>query len=202
MASCVQDTHVEAVRVVRDPNTNMGIGVAYVLFKTKAAARAALELHGTALNKRLMRISRVNKQPAAGKPAAAGRGRSVGKDSGSSKRPVAGGRGPGRKGGPGGLGVRQGGVQKRPGRPGAAAAAAGDWQGLRTKGKGAKLRGPKAAAAGTGGRPSKPERAGGSKPQMSGGKGRGGVKSQKGKRPAVVARKAAQRANAAAAKKK
>jgi len=201
MAPCVQDTHVEAVRVVRDPNTNMGIGVAYVLFKTKAAARAALELHGTALNKRLMRISRVSKQPAAGKPAAAGRGRSGGKDSGSSKRPVAGGRGPDRKGGAGGLGVRQGGVQKRPGRPGGAAAAAGDWQGLRTKGKSAKLRGPKAAA-GTGGRPSKPERAGGSKPQVSGGKGRGGVKSQKGKRPAVVARKAAQRAKAAAAKKK
>jgi nucleolar protein 12 len=189
------------VRVVRDPNTNMGIGIGYVLFKTKAAARAALELNGTALNKRPMRISRINKQPISsggGSRAPAG-----GWGSRAGNRPGPGGTASGRRGPGGALGVRQGGVQKRQGfgRP-SGAKSAGDWQGLQTKGKGAKMRQPKAAGASTAGGPrggsgSRP--AGGGGPPRAAGKGAGkpAGKGAKGKRPAVAARKAAQRAKAA-----
>lgn len=200
---------------MRDRNTNMCIGVAYVMFKTKAAAHAALQLNGTALNNRPLRISRINKQPAAGRGGAhppTGRGRMGEQDSrqrsGGSGRGFAR-RGPSAAAGGVGMGVRQGGVQKRPGRP---MSAAGDWQGLQTKGKGAKIRGPKAAAsfgaggrvgAGGGGRAGggpPPHRAGGAAGK---GKGKAGSKgSAKSKRPAVAARKAQQRAKAAAAKKK
>lgn len=201
----MQDTHIEAVRIIRDPNTNMGIGVGYVMFKTKAAACAALELNGTTLNKRKLRISRINKQPSAGGKGPAG---ARGPRDSSSRDGKRFGQGQVGRSGPGGaaqrLGIRQGGVQKTPGfgRSGGAAAVE-DWQGLQTKGKGAKLRGPKVmgASSGRGGGRGRPM---GGKPHKAGGKGgpKAGAKGPKGKRPAVAARKAAQRAKAASAKMK
>lgn len=52
---------VEAVRVVRDSKTRLGKGIAYVLFKSKVAALAALQLNGTECKGRQMRINRVDK---------------------------------------------------------------------------------------------------------------------------------------------
>ena len=182
---------VEAVRVVRDAKTNIGKGFAFVLFRTKAAARAALALDGTKVAGRPMRVSRMS---------AGG-----GKRGGGGKK---GGRGGGGKAGRPGrrpLGVKGGGVFKPRGAAGSArgtkkaAAAASDWQGARTKGRGKALRGPKAGskAAGGGGRSG-----GGSGGGGSGGGGGGGGskkaagKKRDGKRPAVAARKAAQKVKA------
>eukprot|EP00898_Chlorokybus_atmophyticus_P003210 jgi/Chlat1/3890/Chrsp26S04171 len=50
---------VEAVRVVRDAHTNAGKGIAFILFKTKGAARAALSLAGTKVKEREIRVTRV-----------------------------------------------------------------------------------------------------------------------------------------------
>eukprot|EP00775_Hariotina_reticulata_P003945 gene3945-4199_t len=66
---------VEAVRVVRDSHTNLGKGIAYVLFTTKAAARAALQLDGHKLGKRAMRVSRVSRKALA---TGAGSGKKMG----------------------------------------------------------------------------------------------------------------------------
>lgn len=50
---------VEAVRVVRDHHYRVGKGIAYVLFRTKVAAMAALRMHGSACGGREMRVMRV-----------------------------------------------------------------------------------------------------------------------------------------------
>mmetsp|Transcript_24423 Transcript_24423/g.33660 ORF Transcript_24423/g.33660 Transcript_24423/m.33660 type:complete len:253 (-) Transcript_24423:6-764(-) len=50
---------VEAVRLVRDRETNKSKGVGFVLFKTKEAARAALNLHEDVLKDREIRVTRV-----------------------------------------------------------------------------------------------------------------------------------------------
>lgn len=55
---------VEAVRVVRDSKTRIGKGIAYVLFKSKVSALAALQLNGSECKGRQMRVSRVEKSPA------------------------------------------------------------------------------------------------------------------------------------------
>lgn len=55
---------VEAVRVVRDSKTRIGKGIAYVLFKSRVAALAALQLNGSECKGRQMRVSRVEKSPA------------------------------------------------------------------------------------------------------------------------------------------
>lgn len=52
---------VEAVRIVRDSKTRVGKGIAYLLFKSKVAAIAALELNGFDCKGRKMRVSRVDK---------------------------------------------------------------------------------------------------------------------------------------------
>lgn len=185
---------VEAVRVVRDPETNLGKGIAYVLFKTKAAARAALQLDEQKLGKRAMRVTRVNRRAS---PAAANQQRSPSAAAGGAKR----------------LNDIHSNVQKTPGFKQASgvkrftgannnkrfgSGVAADWQGLRTKGKGAGFR--------SAGRVSKPsgERSGnfsgGSKPAFGGtaghhrGKAKAGSKGSSssksgGKRPAVAARK-------------
>lgn len=191
---------VEAVRVVRDSHTNLGKGIAYVLFTTKAAARAALQLDGQKLGKRSMRVSRVNRRASAtsnSKAAATGAARRLG----------------GRA--PAGLGVNKGGVHKQqqqqrgrlPGQQqqqrsqqAGSDGNAGDWQGLRTKGKGG-FRGPSAApgkkvGVKAGGR-SAGGAGGGGAPGKAGSKGKAGKsKAKGGKRPAVAARKAAQKAAA------
>ena len=50
---------VEAVRVVRDHHCRVGKGIAYILFRSKVAALAALRLHGSACGGREMRVMRV-----------------------------------------------------------------------------------------------------------------------------------------------
>lgn len=51
-----QDTIVEAVRVIRDPNTHVGKGFAYVLFKTREAANLVVRKH-LKLRDRELRLS-------------------------------------------------------------------------------------------------------------------------------------------------
>lgn len=50
---------VEAVRVVRDHHCRVGKGIAYILFRTKVAALAALRMHGSKCGAREMRVMRV-----------------------------------------------------------------------------------------------------------------------------------------------
>lgn len=50
---------VEAVRVVRDRHCRVGKGIAYILFRTKVAALAALRMHGSDCGGREMRVMRV-----------------------------------------------------------------------------------------------------------------------------------------------
>lgn len=53
------DGAVEGVRLVRDPKTNLGKGIGYVLFKSRSAALAALRLDGLECKGRKMRVQRV-----------------------------------------------------------------------------------------------------------------------------------------------
>ncbi|GIL50273.1 hypothetical protein Vafri_6482, partial [Volvox africanus] len=110
---------VEAVRVVRDRAYNVGKGFAFILFKTKAAARAALSLDGQILRNRPLRVTRASRQAAAAGTAAGG--------------------GPGRGGKGGGRGR---------GRSTAVASDPSSWQGLKTKGKVKAVRGNRIAASG------------------------------------------------------
>lgn len=52
------ETSIEAVRVIRDPGTSLGKGVAYVLFKNKDAANLILTLRDLKLRDRKLRLSR------------------------------------------------------------------------------------------------------------------------------------------------
>lgn len=58
---------VTAVRIVRDGTSNIGKGFAFVQFRSKPAARAALALEGSRVRKRPIRVTRVatNIKPAA-----------------------------------------------------------------------------------------------------------------------------------------
>ncbi len=51
------DSLIQAVRVVRDPKTSVGKGIAFVMFKNRGARKQALTLHGKALQGRKLRIS-------------------------------------------------------------------------------------------------------------------------------------------------
>ena len=51
------DSLIQAVRVVRDPKTSVGKGIAFVMFKKRGARKQALTLHGKALQGRKLRIS-------------------------------------------------------------------------------------------------------------------------------------------------
>lgn len=54
---------LEAVRIVRDPKTLMGKGIAFVLFRNRAARQAALKLDGKALQSRKLRITPAKSNP-------------------------------------------------------------------------------------------------------------------------------------------
>lgn len=54
---------IEAVRVIRDPGTSLGKGVAYVLFKNKDAANSILTLRDLKLRDRKLRLSRSSDSP-------------------------------------------------------------------------------------------------------------------------------------------
>ena len=57
---------VEAVRVVRDAKTGAGKGVAFVLFRTQEASKAALsQREGAQLGGRQLRMTRVSRQAGA-----------------------------------------------------------------------------------------------------------------------------------------
>ena len=56
---------VEAVRVVRDRKTNLGKGIAFVLFRKTGEARTALLLDGTKMGDREIRVTRASKNRAA-----------------------------------------------------------------------------------------------------------------------------------------
>ncbi|CAI9780759.1 unnamed protein product [Fraxinus pennsylvanica] len=51
------EASVEAVRVVRDPGTSLGKGIAYVLFKTRDAANSIVKKHNLKLRDRELRLS-------------------------------------------------------------------------------------------------------------------------------------------------
>ncbi|XP_075493175.1 uncharacterized protein LOC142531057 isoform X1 [Primulina tabacum] len=57
------ESSVEAVRVIRDPGTSLGKGIAYVLFKTKDAANSILMLRNLKLRDRKLRLSRSSDTP-------------------------------------------------------------------------------------------------------------------------------------------
>ena len=52
---------VKAVRIIRDPTTNIGKGFGYVLFADRNAASMALAKEGLTIRKRPLRITRVSK---------------------------------------------------------------------------------------------------------------------------------------------
>ncbi|KAL0372954.1 UNVERIFIED_CONTAM: RNA-binding protein 34 [Sesamum calycinum] len=51
------ETSIEAVRVIRDPGSSLGKGIAYVLFKTKDAANFVVKKHNLKLRDREIRLS-------------------------------------------------------------------------------------------------------------------------------------------------
>ncbi|XP_073124390.1 uncharacterized protein [Henckelia pumila] len=57
------ENSIEAVRVIRDPGTSLGKGIAYVLFKTKDAANSILTLRNLKLRDRRLRLSRSSDTP-------------------------------------------------------------------------------------------------------------------------------------------
>lgn len=133
---------VEAVRVVRDQKTNIGKGFAFVLFKTKAAARAALDMNEHKFNKRKLRITRVvrNAVSATRIVKKAGADAQDGPKGGKQRANGAGQQGSGKQ--------RFGAA-----RPHSAVKSA-DWQGVQTKGKGSnKVRGPQQSVKGSSGKP-------------------------------------------------
>ncbi|XP_039141847.1 RNA-binding protein 34 [Dioscorea cayenensis subsp. rotundata] len=50
------DSGLEAVRVIRDPNTSLGKGIAYVLFKTRDAANTVVRQKNLKIRDRLLRV--------------------------------------------------------------------------------------------------------------------------------------------------
>jgi len=56
---------IEAVRIVRDPKTMIGKGIAFVLFRNKAGWKAGLRLDGKALSGRKLRIMPASADPTA-----------------------------------------------------------------------------------------------------------------------------------------
>ena len=50
---------IEAVRIVRDPTSNLGKGFGFVLFSSQPALRAALSLNDAKLRNRPVRVTKV-----------------------------------------------------------------------------------------------------------------------------------------------
>lgn len=61
---------VEAVRIVRDPKTSLGKGIAFALFKSKMGRKTALALDGRELKGRPLRVTTIQ---SGGGPVTAGR---------------------------------------------------------------------------------------------------------------------------------
>lgn len=107
---------LEACRVVRDAKTSVGKGIAFVMFKNRAAAKAGMQLAGQKLKNRAVRIDRVK----AGLPGGGGGGK--GKQAWEGVRATS--KGGVKKGGSGGGGggVKVGGKRKSDGKRPAVAA--------------------------------------------------------------------------------
>jgi nucleolar protein 12 len=183
------EASIQAVRIVRDPKTSMGKGIAFVLLRTKPARRAALALDGRKFRGRPLRVT----------PVAAAQTASSGSRGGNANTMVIGGSGAVQRtvlndnahaswmqdgnGGGGGGGGKE--TKKRK--------TVAPWQGVAAT-KSGRARGmmkPVRAAGATGGSSSAYERGQGGE-----GRGRLGRKSKEpvskkkgGKRPAVAARK-------------
>lgn len=54
---------IEAIRIIRDPGTSLGKGIAYVLFKTREAATLAVKKHNLKLRDRELRLSHAKSNP-------------------------------------------------------------------------------------------------------------------------------------------
>ncbi|KAK3029891.1 hypothetical protein RJ639_038514 [Escallonia herrerae] len=63
------DSGIEAVRVVRDPGTSVGKGIAYVLFKTRDAANSVVKRCRLKIRDRELRLSHSNSTPSKRKSA-------------------------------------------------------------------------------------------------------------------------------------
>ena len=170
---------VEAVRVVRDRKTNLGKGIAFVLFRKGSDARTGLLLDGTKMGEREVRVTRASKNREALK-AQAEKSKKRKADKEAKKEPQG--------------AARRLGLDKAPDAKGSAAA----WEGSRSRpggkrqkiafgGYDAAIERGKDGKKGAGGK-------GGGKPAAKG--------ARTGKRPAVAARKAKAKAQAAAGKKK
>lgn len=57
------ESSVEAVRVIRDPGTSLGKGIAYVLFKTREAANHVCKSHNLKLRDRELRVCHAKSNP-------------------------------------------------------------------------------------------------------------------------------------------
>jgi nucleolar protein 12 len=164
---------VEAVRVVRDRATNLGKGIAFVLFRKTGDARVGLLMDGAKMGERAVRVTRASKNRAAAAAGAAAK-RKAREEKG-----------------------RPSGAARRLNLEGDAGNDAGGWEGSRSR-PGGKRQTPAfaggAAAAGAG-------RGGGGR-GGAGGRGGKAAAARTGKRPAVAARKAKAKAEAAGEKKR
>lgn len=104
---------LEACRVVRDAKTSVGKGIAFVMFKNSAAAKAGMQLAGQKLKNRAVRIDRVKTGLSSG-------GGGKGKQAWEGVRATS--KGGVKKGGSGGGGVKVGGKRKSDGKRPAVAA--------------------------------------------------------------------------------
>uniref|UniRef100_A0A453MLC6 RRM domain-containing protein n=1 Tax=Aegilops tauschii subsp. strangulata TaxID=200361 RepID=A0A453MLC6_AEGTS len=66
---------VEAIRVVRDPDSSLGKGIAYVLFKTREAANAVVKKRGIKIRDRFLRLTHAKAADATPKKADSGKKR-------------------------------------------------------------------------------------------------------------------------------
>ncbi|KAJ0989942.1 hypothetical protein J5N97_008298 [Dioscorea zingiberensis] len=62
------DSGLEAVRVIRDPNTSIGKGIAYVLFTTRDAASSVVKRRDLKIRDRLLRVCHAKSEAITAKP--------------------------------------------------------------------------------------------------------------------------------------
>jgi hypothetical protein len=181
---------------VRDRLTNKGKGIGFVLFTTKEAARAALNMHGTKLKEREIRVMRIGQTGQVRLPSSKGKGKGkdAGKDGGGGG--YKGSSSKGDKGGKIASGIKGMKAAAGGGKAAKGGAAGEAWRGMKSKkGDGEdmmkKLGVKKGGAAG--GIKKKGSSDFGGKPKALGATAAGDAKGQgkqKAKRPAVAARKA------------
>ena len=171
---------VEAVRVVRDRKTNLGKGIAFVLFRKTGDARTALLLDGSKMGDREIRVTRASKNRAAATKEAEKKRKA--RDDGRPK-----------------------GAARRLGLVGSDADGPGGWEGSRSRPGGKRQKtafqgGAPGPGGGRGGSGSGGRGGGGGRGGRGGRGGKPAAAKRDGKRPAVAARKAKAKAKAAGEK--